>query len=165
MGGTFIVYGGAMDVLLALCPWLLIRKLSLRTEEKVGITICMSLGSMTGVVVILRAILNLRAMQDRYEGMVFLSIFNAIEPSITIIAQTLPILRVLLAGGLHRHAHAPTNEANPGSEATESDLVRTETARDMEEMTHDALKSIPRESVWTQDYLSAVKASIVISDA
>jgi hypothetical protein len=55
-----------MDVLLALCPWLLFRKLRLRTTDKIGISICMSLGSITGVVVILRAVLQFRAMKDRY---------------------------------------------------------------------------------------------------
>jgi hypothetical protein len=40
---------------MALFPWFVIRKLLLETKEKIGLSIAMSLGALTGVIVILRA--------------------------------------------------------------------------------------------------------------
>ena len=44
-----------MDIVLALCPWFVVRELLLDVREKVGLGIAMSLGALTGIVVILRA--------------------------------------------------------------------------------------------------------------
>lgn len=49
------VYGGVVDVLLALFPWLVVRELQLQKREKVGLGVAMSLGAVTGVITILRA--------------------------------------------------------------------------------------------------------------
>jgi len=53
---TDAVYGGIIDILLALFPWLVLRNLLLDTREKIGLTVAMSLGALTGVVVIMRVI-------------------------------------------------------------------------------------------------------------
>ncbi|KAK0655011.1 hypothetical protein B0T16DRAFT_396037 [Cercophora newfieldiana] len=37
-------YSGAMDIVLALCPWVLLWNLSMLKREKVGVAICMSMG-------------------------------------------------------------------------------------------------------------------------
>ncbi len=107
-----------MDVLLSLCPWFIIRELLLSVREKVGLVVAMSLGALTGIVVILRAfILWLLRDEDQYrtsnsslslQGSVrransqvvafaFLIISVILEPSITIIAQAIPMLRVMFA--------------------------------------------------------------------
>ncbi|KAK4119590.1 hypothetical protein N657DRAFT_684384 [Parathielavia appendiculata] len=96
LGGTTIVYGGVIDVLLALFPWFIIRKLLLDTREKLGLTLAMSLGAITGTVVIFRAFFTLRDIDNNYHNVVFMSIFNFLEPGITIIAQAIPMFRVLL---------------------------------------------------------------------
>lgn len=49
------MYGGVIDVLLALVPWFVIRKLLLGLREKIGLSVAMSLGALTGAIVILRA--------------------------------------------------------------------------------------------------------------
>ncbi|KAI1078020.1 hypothetical protein F5B20DRAFT_250731 [Whalleya microplaca] len=102
MGGTFIVYGGVVDVLLALFPWLIIRKLKLRTREKIGAVLAMSLGSLTGVVSMLRAIIQFSQSTNRYYQASFVAIFNIMEPAVTIIAQTIPMFRVLVMRGVKR---------------------------------------------------------------
>lgn len=56
MALTDTVYGGIIDILLALFPWLVLRNLLLDTREKIGLTVAMSLGALTGVVVIMRVI-------------------------------------------------------------------------------------------------------------
>ncbi|KAK2784785.1 hypothetical protein FQN52_008870 [Onygenales sp. PD_12] len=95
LGGTSIVYGGVIDILLALCPWFVIRKVLLQTREKIGLTIAMSLGALTGVIVILRAFFQFIPMGNRYHFMIFMSIFNFMEPAVSIIAQAIPMFRVL----------------------------------------------------------------------
>ncbi len=52
---TGLVYGGIMDIALALCPWFIVRGLLLDLREKIGLAVAMSLGALTGIVVILRA--------------------------------------------------------------------------------------------------------------
>ncbi len=47
-------YGGVVDILLAIFPWFVVRNLQLETREKVGLTVAMSLGALTGIVVVLR---------------------------------------------------------------------------------------------------------------
>lgn len=113
------MYGGVIDVLLALFPWFIIRKLLLETREKIGLSLAMSLGAITGIIVIFRAFFQFRAIDNNYRGspfidwrekegeceeltnfevdfMVFMSIFNFLEPGVTIIAQTIPMFRVLV---------------------------------------------------------------------
>ncbi|KAK2757295.1 hypothetical protein FQN54_004809 [Arachnomyces sp. PD_36] len=97
LGGTTIVYGGVIDILLALCPWFVIRKVLLQTREKIGLAVAMSLGAVTGIIVIFRAFFQFIDTTNRYHFMVFMSIFNFMEPAITIIAQTIPMFRVLLS--------------------------------------------------------------------
>ncbi|KAI0007678.1 hypothetical protein F4779DRAFT_619367 [Xylariaceae sp. FL0662B] len=112
LGGTFIVYGGVVDVLLALFPWLIIRKLRLGKREKMGAVLAMSLGSLTGIVSILRAVIQFSPSSSRYYQASFVAIFNIMEPSITIIAQTIPMFRVLLLRGV-KSIKRRTLEAEP----------------------------------------------------
>jgi hypothetical protein len=74
----------------------------------------MSLGAITGTIVIFRAFFQMRDIDNNYreplhapdrfstpwltkaDFLVFMSIFNILEPSITIIAQAIPMFRVLV---------------------------------------------------------------------
>jgi hypothetical protein len=60
------VYGGVIDVLLALFPWFIIRNLLLETREKLGLTLAMSLGAITGTIVIFRAFFQLKRTDNNY---------------------------------------------------------------------------------------------------
>jgi hypothetical protein len=119
LGGTTIVYGGVIDVLLALFPWFIIRKLLLETREKWGLTLAMSLGAITGTIVIFRAFYQLKEIDNNYHFMVFMSIFNFLEPGVTIIAQAIPMFRVLVVnvkrGSNAVRISSPTGAAGTGS--------------------------------------------------
>ncbi|KAL2256398.1 hypothetical protein VTK26DRAFT_1737 [Humicola hyalothermophila] len=95
LGGTTIVYGGVIDVLLALVPYFVIRKLLLETREKVGLTVAMSMGAITGIIVVFRAFFQYRDLDNNYHFLVFMMIFNFLEPGVTIMAQSIPMFRVL----------------------------------------------------------------------
>jgi hypothetical protein len=60
------VYGGIIDVLLALFPWFIIRNLLLDRREKIGLTLAMSLGAITGTIVIFRAFFQLKKTDNNY---------------------------------------------------------------------------------------------------
>ncbi|KAK9417008.1 putative Integral membrane protein [Seiridium unicorne] len=92
---TPIVYGGIMDLLLSLFPWFIVRKLQLEKQERLGVAVAMGLGALTGIIVILRSALQYKRLVGRFDSLVFLQIFNTLEPSITVILQTIPIFRVL----------------------------------------------------------------------
>ncbi|GAB1319351.1 Rhodopsin domain-containing protein [Madurella fahalii] len=115
LGGTTIVYGGVIDVLLALFPWFVIRKLLLETREKIGLTVAMSLGALTGTVVILRTAFQFKTNDNDYHFMMFMAIFNFLEPAVTIIAQTIPMFRVLLSASVNRSTQYNVRITSPTS--------------------------------------------------
>ncbi|KAK9791753.1 putative Integral membrane protein [Seiridium cardinale] len=93
---TPIVYGGIMDVLLSMFPWFIVRKLQLEKQERLGVAVAMGLGALTGIIVILRAALQYKRLVGRFGRHTYsMAIFNTLEPSITVILQTIPIFRVL----------------------------------------------------------------------
>ncbi|SPN96520.1 uncharacterized protein DNG_00046 [Cephalotrichum gorgonifer] len=102
LGGSFLGSGGVIDVLLALLPWFVLRNLLLEKREKIGLTIAMSLGAITGVIVILRTFFQFVQGDYNYNYIVFMLLFNFLEPVATIIAQTIPIFRVLLVRRVRR---------------------------------------------------------------
>jgi hypothetical protein len=55
-GANFLLLGsgGIIDVMLALLPWFVLRNLQLGRREKIGLGAAMSLGAITGVIVIMR---------------------------------------------------------------------------------------------------------------
>jgi hypothetical protein len=108
-------YMGVCDILLALFPFSVVRKLQLQTREKVGLTIAMSLGAITGLFVVIRVFLQvvqgdfnfgmwqshgklnrIRANMSPIDFMIFMSIFAFLEPCVAIILQVVPIFRVFI---------------------------------------------------------------------
>ena len=60
------VYGGLIDVLLALFPWFIIHKLLLEAREKLGLSFAMSLGFISGMIVILRTFFQFKRIDNNY---------------------------------------------------------------------------------------------------
>jgi hypothetical protein len=60
------VYGGLIDVLLALFPWFIIHRLLLETREKLGLSFAMSLGFISGMIVILRTFFQFKRIDNNY---------------------------------------------------------------------------------------------------
>jgi hypothetical protein len=52
--------------LLALFPWFIIRNLLLDTREKIGLTLAMSMGAITGTIVIFRAFFQLKETDNNF---------------------------------------------------------------------------------------------------
>ncbi|KAK9424519.1 hypothetical protein SUNI508_03395 [Seiridium unicorne] len=90
-------YSAAMDIILAIIPWTVIMKLNMAINEKLGVAICMSLAVVAGVTSIVRCI-NVRLLYEEdftYESGI-LAMWTAAELSVTIMAASIPVLRILI---------------------------------------------------------------------
>ncbi|KAI1764990.1 hypothetical protein GGR53DRAFT_491734 [Hypoxylon sp. FL1150] len=122
-------YSGFMDFVLALLPWSFIWKLNLRRNEKVGVAAAMSMGIFAGTTAIVKCyyLQNLYSVDFFYDGG-NLAIWGAAEVSTTIMASSIPVLRVLVrdvassASRNHRSVpHVGSSLNAQGSKVTEKD--------------------------------------------
>lgn len=88
-------YSGAMDVVLALCPWVLLWSMSMTKREKAGVAICMSMGVVAGAASFVKMVMLPKLSGDPTES-VAVTIWGGAEGSITIIAASIPVLRTLI---------------------------------------------------------------------
>ncbi|KAJ0115081.1 hypothetical protein N8I77_009725 [Diaporthe amygdali] len=88
-------YSAAADFALAVIPWVLIWNLQMNLKEKVGVGICMSLGIIAGATSIMRCqkIPLLLTADFTFESGQ-LSIWSAAEIATTIMAASIPVLRL-----------------------------------------------------------------------
>ncbi|XP_014552832.1 hypothetical protein COCVIDRAFT_29836 [Bipolaris victoriae FI3] len=96
------VWSALMDVSLAILPWKLLSNLQMRTAEKIGVCIAMSLGILAGVTSIIRStyIEKLTVQDVSYES--YKSIIWAVaECSMAIVATSIPVLRVVFKHALN----------------------------------------------------------------
>ncbi|KAH8197362.1 hypothetical protein TruAng_008455 [Truncatella angustata] len=90
-------YSAGMDFILAIIPWTVIMKLNMALKEKLGVAVCMSLAVVAGVTSIVRCI-NVRLLYEEdftFEAGI-LAMWTAAEMSVTIIAASIPVLRILI---------------------------------------------------------------------
>ncbi|KAH8650882.1 hypothetical protein BGZ60DRAFT_436753 [Tricladium varicosporioides] len=97
-------YSAVMDFLLALFPWLLIWKLQMKTAEKVGVGIAMSLGVLAGITAIVKTsyIIDIGRWTDFTYSSTNLLIWAASETAVTIIAASIPFLRLVVKEVSHK---------------------------------------------------------------
>ncbi|KAJ0143629.1 hypothetical protein CTA2_1251 [Colletotrichum tanaceti] len=90
-------YSALMDIMLALLPWKLIWGLQMKTQEKIGVGIAMSMGLLAGATAIVKctAIPTLLSGDFTYDGS-DLVIWGTCESGVTIMAASIPVLRVLV---------------------------------------------------------------------
>ncbi|KAK1756749.1 hypothetical protein QBC47DRAFT_443316 [Echria macrotheca] len=90
------VYSGVMDIVLALLPWKLLWNLQMQKKEKIGVIFAMSMGVFAGVTSFVKAS-YLRSIEtfDIYDA-VDLNYWSNAESTVTIMAASIPILRVLI---------------------------------------------------------------------
>ncbi|KAK4657502.1 hypothetical protein QC762_214150 [Podospora pseudocomata] len=88
-------YSALCDLVLALLPWMIISKLQMRTKEKLGVGIAMSMGIIAAIMAIVKTVSlqNLLKMDSFYTAQ--LNIYDTAEISVTIMAASIPALRVL----------------------------------------------------------------------
>ncbi|RYO65651.1 hypothetical protein AA0116_g2385 [Alternaria tenuissima] len=89
------VWAAIMDISLALLPWKVLWNLKMRTAEKIGVGIAMSLGLLAGATAIVRArYVELLQTQDLSYEAYNSVIWSTAESAMTIVATSIPILRV-----------------------------------------------------------------------
>ncbi|KAM5363444.1 hypothetical protein ACJZ2D_012011 [Fusarium nematophilum] len=89
-------YSAAADFALALLPWRLVWHLQMRTKEKVGVGIAMSMGIFAGVA----SIIKTYELRNLYSGTLYdtisLMYWGPIETAAIMVASSIPVLRVLV---------------------------------------------------------------------
>ncbi|CAN9233861.1 unnamed protein product, partial [Alternaria alternata] len=91
------VWSALMDFSLALIPWKILLGLQMRSAEKIGAGIAMSLGLLAGATAILRArYVELLAHQDLSYDAYNSVIWSVAEASMTMVATSIPVLRVFV---------------------------------------------------------------------
>ncbi|TIC94020.1 hypothetical protein CH35J_009317 [Colletotrichum higginsianum] len=107
--GIFVsVYSGVLDIALAIVPWLILMRptpaeassgLTLSKKEKIGVSVAMSMGVLAGMAAFVKAS-YMRSVNDVTgdfsHGGAELAVWAAAETAITIMAATIPVLRVML---------------------------------------------------------------------
>ncbi|KAK5654592.1 hypothetical protein OQA88_7221 [Cercophora sp. LCS_1] len=87
-------YSAAMDLTLALLPWKLIWGLQMKTKEKIGVAVAMSCGIFAGITAIIKTTHIPKMLSTDSADGVVLFIWGNAESCVTIIAASIPILRV-----------------------------------------------------------------------
>ncbi|GAW19025.1 hypothetical protein ANO14919_085090 [Xylariales sp. No.14919] len=88
-------YTAFIDFALVALPWRILSKLQLRRVEKLGASLAMSLGVLSGVVTLVKASYTTRITDmDWTYSSIDLTMWNIVEPASVIIAASVPNLRV-----------------------------------------------------------------------
>ncbi|PKS06304.1 hypothetical protein jhhlp_007052 [Lomentospora prolificans] len=134
------VYSGFMDVVLAFLPWQVIMSLQMRTREKVGVAIAMSMGVFAGITAFVKcAKIPLLVGKDfTFFGWELVA-WGSAETAMTIIACSIPVLRVLvrtIRSSAERHYNTgsyamqmPNNPQQPGTAAGHTTLGKRSAIR------------------------------------
>ncbi|CAJ2510233.1 Uu.00g061330.m01.CDS01 [Anthostomella pinea] len=98
-------YSGLMDLALAFFPWIIIWKIKLRVQDRIGLSVAMSLGVVACVVVVVRIVLltETNGAFDYTYVVGKICVTNVAEPATTILAQSIPVFRALLRGSRSEH--------------------------------------------------------------
>ncbi|KAI0095320.1 hypothetical protein F4776DRAFT_677637 [Hypoxylon sp. NC0597] len=90
-------YSAFADFVLAALPWPIIIKLQMRTSEKIGISVAMSMGVCAGITSIIKCTKFSVLKSDKFADDVFeLSIWSIAEIATTMMAASIPVLRALV---------------------------------------------------------------------
>lgn len=86
-----------MDLSFAIVPWLLLRHLQVSPAEKIGIAVAMSMGVFAAISAFIKssAMPSLASPDFSFDG-VTLTLWSAAEPAVTIMAASVPMMRVLV---------------------------------------------------------------------
>ncbi|SPN96642.1 uncharacterized protein DNG_00163 [Cephalotrichum gorgonifer] len=91
------VYSGFMDCLLAILPWPIVLTLQMQTREKFGVALAMSMGVLAGATAFIKCakIPLLVGADFNFKGWELVA-WGVTETAVTIIAASIPVLRVLV---------------------------------------------------------------------
>ncbi|KAK6839121.1 hypothetical protein PG989_016574 [Apiospora arundinis] len=89
-------YSSIIDFVLAFLPWKTLLGMTMPLREKIGVTVAMSMGAIAGITGIVKSVLVVAiADPDVTYSRVDLTIWTIAEPAVTIMAASLPVLRML----------------------------------------------------------------------
>ncbi|KAH7141099.1 hypothetical protein EDB81DRAFT_799413 [Dactylonectria macrodidyma] len=89
-------YSAILDFVLALLPWQILMGMTMLRRERLGVAIAMSLGAIAGITGIVKAVLVVHMTStDLTYDRVDLTIWTLAEPAVTIMAISIPVLRML----------------------------------------------------------------------
>ncbi|KEY64162.1 hypothetical protein S7711_03455 [Stachybotrys chartarum IBT 7711] len=130
-------YSAALDFVLAILPWHMLMGMSLRRREMLGVTIAMSLGAVAGITAIVRSVLVASmTSQDFTYDRVDLTIWTLAEPAASIMAISIPVLRMLyheLKSGNRSYPRNPSQQSNSDQAASGNRLAEQNSSRRMSE--------------------------------
>ncbi|KAI0471713.1 hypothetical protein GGR56DRAFT_655266 [Xylariaceae sp. FL0804] len=88
-------YGAVMDAALAFLPWQIIRNVRLKSHEKYGAMVAMSLGAISAVIGIVRTVKQgtIELGLNTYYELTIIAMLAQLEQAFTIIACSVPVLR------------------------------------------------------------------------
>ncbi|KAL0942647.1 uncharacterized protein CTRU02_200533 [Colletotrichum truncatum] len=89
-------YSAILDFVLAFLPWPILMRATMRRRERFGVAVAMSLGAIAGACGIVKAVLvvNMTSTDITYDR-VDLTIWTLTEPAASIMAVSIPVLRML----------------------------------------------------------------------
>ncbi|KAH9904259.1 hypothetical protein F4778DRAFT_731811 [Xylariomycetidae sp. FL2044] len=89
-------YSSILDFVLAFLPWPVLMGMVMLRREKIGIAVAMSMGAIAGIAGIVKAVMvtSITSPDITYDR-VDLTIWTLAEPAVTIMAASLPVLRML----------------------------------------------------------------------
>jgi hypothetical protein len=86
-------YSAILDFVLAFLPWHILMGLTMKTREKVGVAVAMSLGAVAGVCGIVKSVMVVSMTDpDITYSRVDLTIWTLSEPAVSIMAISIPVL-------------------------------------------------------------------------
>ncbi|KAF2453484.1 hypothetical protein BDY21DRAFT_126629 [Lineolata rhizophorae] len=102
-------FSAAMDFALAVFPWLVVKDLQMNKREKIGVAFAMSLGVLAGITAIVKTsyLPSMARSTDFTYYSANLLIWAAAETAITIIAASIPFLRLLIKAATSSLTNSP----------------------------------------------------------
>ena len=88
-------YSAILDFVLAFIPWQILKDLTMKRREKVGVAVAMSLGAVAGVTGIVKSVMVVHMTDpDITYSRIDLTIWTLAEPAVSIMAISIPVLYV-----------------------------------------------------------------------
>ncbi|CEI59959.1 unnamed protein product [Fusarium venenatum] len=90
-------YSGLIDLILCILAWVIIWKLSMRTREKIGVGVALTFGIFAAAAAGAKCVGMLGlSSQNRTLARVGIFIWSTVEIAVTIMAASIPIMRILV---------------------------------------------------------------------
>ncbi|KAK0719144.1 hypothetical protein B0H67DRAFT_484630 [Lasiosphaeris hirsuta] len=107
-------YSATMDFALALLPWTVIWGLQMKRKEKIGVAVAMSMGIFAGIMGIIKTSKIMVMLSADFADGVDLFLWGNAETTVTIIAASIPTLRVLIRDATHSRRYYRSGSKGTG---------------------------------------------------